>query len=133
MRKRTRRPSLKQSETSGRQKVGQGDKDEHGGTELIQRGKEIARLKKEGAEIFKLFFLKSSDGGFTRLHARVMRLQQQRDFSAKIECIKWPKMSLFALNSAQMVQEETLGKAGAVTEGGDLGRKGARRGAARTW
>lgn len=62
-----------------------------------------------------------------------MRLQQQRDFSAKIECIKWPKMSLFALNSAQMVQEEASGKAGAVTEGGDLGRKGARRGTARTW
>lgn len=37
-----------------------------------------------------------------------MRLQQQRDFSAKIACIKWPKVSLFALNSAQMEKLELL-------------------------
>lgn len=35
-------------------------------------------------------------------------------------------MGLSALNSAQMVQEEALGKAGAVTEGREFGRKGAK-------
>lgn len=38
-RKDTRRPSLKQSKTSRKQKVGQVDKDEHRGTALIWRGK----------------------------------------------------------------------------------------------